>query len=246
MCFRWAADQGHPTRVDSRRRHEQHPVYPLAGHMFSVAGGETPHRQHRVLQVIEEAEAEHHVGRSEALLERIDQELLVVAEANVITGDIQEKYGFLTSISVYHLAVLPAIFVIGPVLNVLNTSFGFQGMPGAGPNALAAPQAALISTIAQGVLGGTLKWNLIGMGAAIGAGAVVVDELLRQQGDRTDEPMLDLGFFQPISDEINRFVMGFSSRWPFITEFRRWSKFEATATRMPRALSSSSVSSTSA
>ena len=33
-------------------------------------------------------------------------------------------------------------------------------------NALAAPQAALISAIAQGVLGGDLDWNLIGLGAA--------------------------------------------------------------------------------
>jgi hypothetical protein len=35
-------------------------------------------------------------------------------------------------------------------------AFGFVGAPGAGPEALAAPQAALISTIAQGVLGGSL------------------------------------------------------------------------------------------
>ena len=35
-----------------------------------------------------------------------------------------------------------------------------------GPNALAAPQAALISAIAQGVLGGNLDWSLIGLGAA--------------------------------------------------------------------------------
>ena len=43
----------------------------------------------------------------------------------------------------------------------------------------AAPQAALISAIAQGVLGGTLDWNLIGLGAAIGVVAVIVDEVLR-------------------------------------------------------------------
>ena len=35
-----------------------------------------------------------------------------------------------------------------PVLTVLNPSFGLQGVPGAGENALAAPQAALISAIA--------------------------------------------------------------------------------------------------
>ncbi len=44
--------------------------------------------------------------------------------------------------------------VIPPVLDLLNTAFGFAGMPGAGSNALAAPQAALISALAKGVLGG--------------------------------------------------------------------------------------------
>ena len=49
--------------------------------------------------------------------------------------------------------------VIPPVLDLLNTAFGFQGAPGAKANALAAPQAALISAIAQGVLGGNLDWG---------------------------------------------------------------------------------------
>ena len=52
-------------------------------------------------------------------------------------------------------------------------SFGFVGAAGAGPDALAAPQAALISAIAQGVLGGTLDWGLIGLGALIGVAVVI-------------------------------------------------------------------------
>ncbi|MFL6751713.1 MAG: OPT family oligopeptide transporter [Sphingomicrobium sp.] len=77
------------------------------------------------------------------------------------------------------LGVIFGAVVIPPVLDVLNRSFGFVGAPGAGPDALAAPQAALISAIAQGVLGGTLDWNLIGLGAGIGVVAVVLDEVLR-------------------------------------------------------------------
>ena len=77
------------------------------------------------------------------------------------------------------LGVIFGAVVIPPVLDLLNTSFGFVGAPGAGENALAAPQAALISAIAQGVLGGTLKWELIGLGVAIGVGAIVLDETLR-------------------------------------------------------------------
>jgi putative OPT family oligopeptide transporter len=76
--------------------------------------------------------------------------------------------------------VLFGALVIPPVLNLLNGTFGFQGAPGAGDAALAAPQAALISTIAQGVLGGDLAWDLIGVGAMIGVAVIVVDEVLRR------------------------------------------------------------------
>jgi len=77
------------------------------------------------------------------------------------------------------LGVLFGAVVIPPILTLLNDAFGFQGAPGAGENALAAPQAALISAIAQGVLGGNLDWNLIGLGAAIGVAACAIDEMLR-------------------------------------------------------------------
>ncbi|HEX5184326.1 MAG TPA: oligopeptide transporter, OPT family [Allosphingosinicella sp.] len=68
--------------------------------------------------------------------------------------------------------------VVPPVLNVLYHGLGFAGMPGAGPNALPAPQAALISALAKGVLGGNLNWWMIGSGAAAGVGFILLDELL--------------------------------------------------------------------
>ena len=71
--------------------------------------------------------------------------------------------------------------VVPPVLQLMMTSFGFAGMPGAGPNALAAPQAALISALAKGVLGGDLNWAMIGWGALVGVGVVIVDELARHR-----------------------------------------------------------------
>ena len=83
--------------------------------------------------------------------------------------------------------------VIPPILDLLNRSFGFVGAPGAGPDALAAPQAALISAIAQGVLGHNLDWGLIGLGAAIGAVAVIVDEVLRRGGKGRSLPALGVG-----------------------------------------------------
>jgi putative OPT family oligopeptide transporter len=68
--------------------------------------------------------------------------------------------------------------VVPPVLQTLYLGMGFAGMPGAGPNALPAPQAALISALAKGVLGGNLNWTMIGYGAVTGVGLVILDETL--------------------------------------------------------------------
>ena len=98
------------------------------------------------------------------------------------------------------LGVLFGAAVIPPILTVLNTAFGFQGAPGAGPNALAAPQAALISSIAQGVLGNSLDWNLVGLGVAIGVMAVIVDELLRRSGKYSLPPLaVGMGIYLPMA-----------------------------------------------
>lgn len=97
------------------------------------------------------------------------------------------------------LGVIFGALVIPPVLGLLNATFGFQGAPGAGPDALAAPQAALITAIAQGVLGGALDWSLIGLGAAIGAGAILVDELLRKSGKGALPPLaVGMGIYLPM------------------------------------------------
>jgi putative OPT family oligopeptide transporter len=68
--------------------------------------------------------------------------------------------------------------VVPPVLEVLYDAFGFAGMPGAGPQALPAPQAALISALAKGVLGGDLNWTMIAYGSMTGVGLVLLDETL--------------------------------------------------------------------
>ena len=98
------------------------------------------------------------------------------------------------------IGVMFGALVIPPILTILNDAFGFQGAPGAGPNALAAPQAALISAIAQGVLGGNLDWGLIGLGAAIGVAVIIADEVLRRTGKRSLPPLaVGMGIYLPMS-----------------------------------------------
>lgn len=83
------------------------------------------------------------------------------------------------------IGVLFGAAVIPLVLELMHTAFGFMGTPGAGPEALAAPQAALISSLADGVFGGSLDWGLLGLGAVIGVGVIVVDEALEIRSKAT-------------------------------------------------------------
>jgi putative OPT family oligopeptide transporter len=98
------------------------------------------------------------------------------------------------------LGVIFGSVVIPPILDVLNTAFTFQGAPGAKATALAAPQAQLISAIAQGVLGGNLDWKLIGWGAAIGVVVVIIDELLRKTKRGALPPLaVGMGIYLPMA-----------------------------------------------
>ncbi|MGE4305335.1 MAG: OPT family oligopeptide transporter, partial [Novosphingobium sp.] len=97
------------------------------------------------------------------------------------------------------IGVVFGSLVIPPVLDLLNTAFGFAGAPNAGPNALPAPQAALISALAQGVLGGDLNWTMIGWGAAAGVGFVILDEVLGLLGKLRLPPLgVGIGIYLPM------------------------------------------------
>ncbi|AOS43603.1 OPT oligopeptide transporter protein [Lacunisphaera limnophila] len=90
--------------------------------------------------------------------------------------------------------------VIPPVLDLLNKAFGFAGAPGAGDNALAAPQAALISSLAKGVLGGDIQWSLIGWGAVLGVALIGVDEALRAGRKLRLPPLcVGMGIYLPMA-----------------------------------------------
>lgn len=79
------------------------------------------------------------------------------------------------------VGVIAGSLVIPPTLDLLNRAYGFPGDPNraaisAAP--LPAPQAALISTLARGVLNAQLDWNTIGIGALVGLACILIDEML--------------------------------------------------------------------
>lgn len=105
------------------------------------------------------------------------------------------------------IGVIFGALIIPPILDLLNTAFGFVGAPGAGKNALDAPQAALISSITQGVLGGSLDWSLIAKGVGIGAVIVVIDETLKKVSNkRYHLPPLAVGMGMYLPMEVDLFI----------------------------------------
>src|SRR4030095_11432884 len=77
------------------------------------------------------------------------------------------------------VGVIAGSAVIPPILELLNRSNGFARAPNLkalASDPLPAPQATLISTIAKGVVGGDLDWSLIGIGALVGVGLILIDE----------------------------------------------------------------------
>jgi putative OPT family oligopeptide transporter len=80
------------------------------------------------------------------------------------------------------IGVVAGSAVVPPVLELLNNAYGFAGAPNANAIAaqpLAAPQATLISTLARGVIGGDLRWDLVLWGAALGLALVAVNFALK-------------------------------------------------------------------
>ncbi len=114
------------------------------------------------------------------------------------------------------VGVVAGAAVIPPVLTLLQKAYGFAGAPGADPaHALPAPQAALMSALAQGVIQGDLNWNLIGVGALIGVASVIIDEVLKSRSPASLPPLgVGMGIYLPMSTTLT-IVAGTVAGWAF-------------------------------
>ncbi|GAB3364565.1 oligopeptide transporter, OPT family [Lysobacter rhizosphaerae] len=100
------------------------------------------------------------------------------------------------------VGVIAGAAIIPPILDLLNHAYGFAGTPGADPSkALAAPQAGLISALAQGVIQNNIDWSLIEIGAGIGVVLIVLDEVLRRttKSAHLSPLAVGLGIYLPTS-----------------------------------------------
>ena len=128
------------------------------------------------------------------------------------------------------IGVIAGAIVIPPVLDLLNHAYGFLGAPGVDPaHALPAPQAGLISALAQGVIQNNIDWSLIFTGAVIGVGIIVLDAILSATTRSVRLPPLavGLGIYLPTSTTL-MIVVGAIVGWYFDKRADRTSKPEAT------------------
>ncbi|MBG9089916.1 oligopeptide transporter, OPT family [Neisseria meningitidis] len=115
----------------------------------------------------------------------------VICVASISNDNLQDlKTGYLLKATPWRQQVALIIgcivgaLVISPVLELLYEAYGFTGaMPREGMDAaqaLAAPQATLMTTIASGIFAHNLEWVYIFTGIAIGAVLIAADLVLKK------------------------------------------------------------------
>jgi putative OPT family oligopeptide transporter len=142
----------------------------------------------------------------------------VVCCAACIAGDnLQDlKCGHIVGATPWRQQLMLAIgafasaLVMAPVLNVLAVAYGIGIRTPEQPQALLAPQATLMASVAQGMFGGSLPWLTIGVGAAIGIAIIAVDEVLKAKGAKFRMPVLAaaVGIYLPLELSVPIFVGG--------------------------------------
>lgn len=96
--------------------------------------------------------------------------------------------------------VIAAVLVMAPILNLLLQAYGLGAPTPEHPNALLAPQATLMASVAEGVFGAGLPWMMVGIGAVIGAVIIVLDEYLKATQANWRAPVLAVavGIYLPL------------------------------------------------
>ena len=129
------------------------------------------------------------------------------------------------------IGVIAGALVIPPVLDLVNHAYGFVGAPGAEsrPSPLPAPQAGLISSLAQGVIAADIDWSLIRTGGLIGVCIILLDEILARTTRHMRIPPLavGLGIYLPTQSTL-MIVVGAIVGWFFDRRADRGRRPEAT------------------
>jgi putative OPT family oligopeptide transporter len=142
----------------------------------------------------------------------------VICCAAAISGDNMQdlKAGYMLGSTPWKMqtmemvGTLAAAVVLAPVLTLLFKAYGFAGHSSARANALIAPQANLMASVSKGVFEGKLPWNLVIVGAAIGAMIILFDAWLERRKSSFRSPVLAvaLGFYLPFEVSVPILIGG--------------------------------------
>jgi putative OPT family oligopeptide transporter len=109
------------------------------------------------------------------------------------------------------VGVASAAVVLAPVLTLLHTAYGFVGASAPGQTEpLAAPQAGLMASVAEGVFSQNLPWGMIGIGAVIAVIVIIIDEMLKARESEVRAPVLAVavGIYLPFELSVPILVGG--------------------------------------
>ena len=146
----------------------------------------------------------------------------VVCCAAAIAGDNMQdlKAGYIVGATPYKqqimqvVGVTAAALVIAPILELLFQAYGLgdvfprEGMDAG--EALRAPQATLMSSVADGVFNRNLPWSMIVIGAVIAAAIIVFDKWLEARDSDFRAPVLAVavGIYLPLELSVPIFIGG--------------------------------------
>jgi putative OPT family oligopeptide transporter len=117
------------------------------------------------------------------------------------------------------IGALASAAVMAPVLNLLLQANGIGTPAFEGATPLAAPQATLMASVASGIFGNGLPWNMVAIGAGVGAIVITLDEWLKARGKSWRAPVLAVavGIYLPLELSTPIFAGGLiaelATRW---------------------------------
>jgi putative OPT family oligopeptide transporter len=142
----------------------------------------------------------------------------VVCCAACVAGDnLQDlKAGYIVGATPWRQQVMLAIgsvscaLIMSWVLNVLAQSYGIGPRTPQHPQSLEAAQANLMASVAKGIFGGHLPWDMIGVGAVIGVAVIIIDQILKARGAKFRVPVLAaaIGIYLPLETMVPIFLGG--------------------------------------
>jgi putative OPT family oligopeptide transporter len=105
------------------------------------------------------------------------------------------------------VGVVSAALVLPLVLQLLLTAYGFGPATPEQPDALAAPQATLMASVAEGVFKGDLPWTMVYIGMAIGVAIIITDQVLKSRGSDFRVPVLAVAVGLYLPFELDSAIM---------------------------------------